>query len=185
MRTFIAVDLDDALKTHMILIINRLDTGDGCVKWIARQGMHITLKFLGEISEFQNTAVRHVLDKVANKHPSFVLQFRGAGTFPQHSRNPRVLWIGLDKNEALETLHQNIEDEMTGLGYPKDNRLFSPHLTLGRIKKKNQLPLVLSRFQHYRSEYFGEINVKKVLYYQSTLKPTGATYTVLSEHALQ
>jgi len=185
MRTFIAVDLDDSLKTHFVNIINRLDTGTGSIKWITRQGMHITLKFLGEISESQKSDVERVLDQVTNKHSSFLLQCRGAGTFPHNSKNPRVLWIGLDKNEALETLHSDIEEELAGLGFPKDNRLFFPHLTLGRVKKKVQLHTVLSGLQQYHHEHFGDIIVKKVIYYRSTLKPAGAEYTVLSEHELK
>ena len=185
MRTFIAVDLDDRLKTHFIHIIKKLDTGDRGLKWITRQGMHITLKFLGEISESQKSDVERVLDKVTNKHSSFLLKFRGTGAFPQNSKNPSVLWIGLDKNEALETLHADIEEELAGLGFPKDNRPFHPHLTLCRIKKKSQLHPVLSRHQQNHREHFGDIIVKKVIYYKSTLMPTGAKYTVLSEHGLK
>jgi 2'-5' RNA ligase len=185
MRTFIAVDLDDKLKTRFVHIINRLNTGDGSIKWITRLGMHITLNFLGEVSESQKSDVERVLDNVTNKHSSFLLQCRGAGTFPHNSRNPRIIWIGLDKNEAFETLHRDIEEEMAGLGFPKDSRPFHPHLTLGRVKKQAQLQTVLSRLQQYRSEHFGDIIVKKVIYYQSTLRPTGAEYTVLSEHELK
>ncbi len=185
MRTFIAVDLDDRLKTHFIHIIKKLDTGDGSFKWITRQGMHITLKFLGEISESQKSEVERVLDKVTNKHSSFLLQFIGSGTFPQNSKNPRVLWIGLNKNEALEKLHTDIEEEIAELGFPKDNRPFHPHLTLCRVKKKSQLHTVLTWHQQHRREHFGDIIVKKVIYYRSILKPTGAKYSVLSEHELK
>jgi len=185
MRTFIAVDLDDRLKTHFLHIISRLDPGDGRVKWITRPGMHLTLKFLGEISESQQSDVERVLDEVTNKHVSFFLQCRGTGTFPSNSKNPRVFWIGLDKSQKLETLHHDIEEGMAGLGFPKDNRLFFPHLTLGRVKKKAQLHTVLSRFHPYHHEHFGDIFVKKVLYYRSLLKPAGAEYTVLSEHELK
>jgi len=185
MRTFIAVDLDDRLKTHFIHIINKLDTGDRSIKWITRQGMHITLKFLGEISESQKSEVERILDNVTNRHSSFLLQFRGSGTFPHNSRNPRVLWIGVDKNEAFETLHADIEEEMAGIGFPKDNRPFHPHLTLCRVKKKGQLLTVLNKHQQYRREHFGDIIVKKVIYYRSILKPTGAEYSVLSEHKLK
>ncbi len=185
MRTFIAVDLDDRLKTHLIHIVNGLDMGDGGVKWIKRQGMHITLKFLGEIPESQKSDVERILDKVIKKHPSFLLSCRGAGTFPLNSRNPRVLWIGFDKNETLEALHSDIEEEVAGLGFPKDNRSFFPHLTLGRVKKRDQIQPVLSNLQQYHQKHFGDIIVKKVIYYKSTLKPTGAEYTVLSEFELK
>ena len=185
MRTFVAVDLDDGLKTHILHIISKLDPGDRSVKWITRLGMHLTLKFLGEISESQKPDVTRVLDKVTNKHSSFILQCRGAGTFPHNSKNPRVLWIGLDENLALEALHHDIDEAMAGLGFPKDNRRFHPHLTLGRVKKKGQLHTVLSRLKPYHHEHFGDIIVKKVIYYKSILKPAGAEYTVLSEHGLK
>ncbi|MCJ7580678.1 MAG: RNA 2',3'-cyclic phosphodiesterase [Candidatus Aminicenantes bacterium] len=185
MRTFVAIDLDNRIKTNIQRIIDRLDTRDGSIKWISRQAMHITLKFLGEISESQQSDVENLLDKLTNEHSSFILQCRGTGTFPHKSRNPRVLWIGLDKNEHFDAFHCDIEEEMAGLGFPKDNRLFSPHLTLGRIKKKAQLDSVLSGLQQYHNKHFGDIIVKKVIYYKSNLKPTGAEYTVLSEHELK
>jgi len=185
MRTFVAIDLDNKIKTRIDQIIDSLDTTDDRMKWITRQGMHITLKFLGEISESKQSDVENVLDKITNKHSSFILHCRGTGTFPHKSKNPRVLWIGLDKSEQLKTLHCDIEDEMAGLGFPKDSRLFFPHLTLGRVKKKGQLHSVLSGLQQYHHEHFGDIIVKKVIYYKSTLKPTGAEYTVLSEFELK
>ena len=185
MRTFVAIDLNNRIKTRIQQIIDRLDTRDGSIKWISRQGMHITLKFLGDISESKQSDVENALDKITNKHSSFLLQCRGTGTFPHKSRNPRVLWIGLDKNEQLDALHSDIEEEMAGLGFPKDNRLFFPHLTLGRVKKKGQGHSIQSGLQQYHCDHFGDIFVKKVIYYKSTLKPTGAEYTVLSEHELK
>jgi 2'-5' RNA ligase len=185
MRTFVAIDLDNKIKTRIDQIISRLDPRDRSIKWITRQGMHVTLKFLGEISESIQSDVENALGKITNKHSPFLLQCRGVGTFPHKSKNPRVLWIGLDKNNQLDALHKDIEEEMAGLGFPKDNRLFHPHLTLGRIKKKGQLHSVLSGLQQYHSEHFGDIIVKKVIYYKSTLKPTGSEYTVLSEHELK
>jgi len=185
MRTFVAIDLDNRVKTRIQQIIDRLDARDGSIKWISRQGMHITLKFIGEIPESKQSDVENVLNIITNKHSSFLLQCRGTGTFPHNSRNPRVLWIGFDKNEQLNALHYAIEEEMAGLGFPKDNRLFSPHLTLGRVKKKGPLHSLLSGLQQYHCEHFGDIIVKKVIYYKSTLKPTGAEYTVLSEHELK
>ncbi len=185
MRTFIAVDLDDKLKKHFVHFIKNLDTGDGSVKWITMQGMHITLKFLGEIPESQKSDVESVLDKVTDKHSPFLLSCRGVGTFPHKSRNPRVLWIGFDKNETLEALHADIAEKLTGLGFPKEHRLFFPHLTLGRVKKRDHIHTILSRLQPYHHEHFGDIIVKKVIYYKSTLKPTGAEYTALSKHELK
>ena len=152
MRTFIAVDLDDILKNRLVDIIEKLDTGDGSVKWITRQAMHFTMKFLGQISESQQPDVERALDKVTKKHSEILLHCRGTGTFPYNSKNPRVLWIGIDINEALEALHSDIEEEMAQLGFPKDNRQFFPHLTLGRVKKKGQLHSILATLQQYRLE---------------------------------
>ena len=184
MRTFVAVDLDERLKTRFTDLINSLDTGHRSIRWVNRQRMHITLKFLGEISESQRYDIESVLKRVTEKHSSILLHFRGAGTFPLNSKNPRVLWVGLDKNEKLLSLQQDIEDELAGLGFPKENRLFRPHLTLGRVKKRSQIQTVVTRLNQYRNEFFGDSFVDKVLYYRSTLKPDGAEYTVLSEFGL-
>jgi 2'-5' RNA ligase len=147
--------------------------------------MHITLKFLGEISEKKKEDVARLLQQVTKNHQSFPLNFRGTGTFPHGSRNPRVLWIGIDKSGPLEALQAETEAKLKDLGFPVENRTFRPHLTLGRVKKRFHLEPLLSKLKRYQDEFFGEMTVQKITFFRSTLKPSGAEYTRLAEFTLE
>ena len=184
MRTFIAIDLDEQLKIPLFKIIDGLDSGERNVKWVKKQGMHITLKFLGNITDTQKLDVESALKASTEKHKPFPLTFRGIGSFPPGSRRPRVFWIGIDESEPLKVLQKEIEDKLADVGFPKEDRKFHPHLTLGRVKKNINLEPVLAELEKYRKEFFGEMNVEKVIFFQSILKPSGAEYTVLKEFEL-
>lgn len=185
MRTFIAVDLDEHVKTHIAQLIAELETGDRNIKWIKRQGMHITLKFLGDISDTQRSDVEKALRTIEGLYQPFPLRFRGTGAFPAGSRNPRVFWVGIDESDSLKALQADIERKMNALGFPQENRSFHPHLTLGRVKKNVHLGPVLTKLQQFRDALFGEMIVQKITFFKSTLKPSGAEYTVLTEISLK
>jgi len=185
MRTFVAIDLSEEIKKNLILLLNQLDTGSRSVKWVKRQAMHVTLKFLGEISEIKADEVKSALERTASIHHSFPLTVKGTGTFPQGKKSPRVIWTGISENDSLSNLQSSIEDELEQLGFPKEKRKFIPHLTLGRVKATFDLPSILSVLARYKDTEFGFMEVKKITFFRSILKPTGAEYSILSEFALQ
>ena len=110
MRKFIAIELDNTIKDNVSALIQKLDTGDRNIRWIKPQGMHLTLKFLGEVSENKIIEVKSVLGSIAKDYSRFPLSLKGTGTFPPAARVPRVVWIGIEKNEFL----QDIQDRMDG-----------------------------------------------------------------------
>jgi 2'-5' RNA ligase len=173
MRTFIAIDLDDSLKRALEALAGELRPLARSVRWIGASGMHLTLKFLGEI-----------LEEVAPRHQIFGLVLEGTGTFPSGGRDPRVLWVGVAPGPPLLALQEDIERELEKLGFEREKRPFHPHLTLGRVKFPSRLDHLVQEMRKHKDQRFGEMSVQKFTFFQSTLKPSGAEYAVLKEFRL-
>jgi 2'-5' RNA ligase len=186
MRTFIAIDLEAGLKASLEAFVVELGRfpGTKSVRWAGIAGMHLTMKFLGEIPEEQAARTSSVLDKVALRHRAFDLILAGTGAFPPGRRDPRVLWVGTAPAPPLLALQEDIEAEMEKLGCERENRRFHPHLTLGRVRFPSHLDPLIQELRKYQEHKFGEMRVEKFTFFQSTLKPSGAEYTVLKEFCL-
>ncbi|MBN2206768.1 MAG: RNA 2',3'-cyclic phosphodiesterase [Candidatus Aminicenantes bacterium] len=184
MRTFIAIDLDPALKDRVALLVQKLSRANPNVKWTDREGMHLTLKFLGEIDDAQAEAVKDGLRAVAARHHPFELGLRGTGTFPPGSRNPRVLWAGFEPRDELSALQADIEEELAHKGFPKEERPFRPHLTLGRVRTSRDIQKTVRELESWAEFEFGYMGAKAVTLFESTLTPEGARYTALGEFPL-
>lgn len=183
MRTFIAIDLDKPLKETLEALICRLRRRGGDVRWVMPEGMHLTLKFLGEIGEETAVGVKSALAVVASRHKPFRLIFEGTGSFPP-GHKARVLWVGIRETAGLKALQENLEREMERLGFPSEERGFHPHLTLGRVKSSLGLQPLLQEFKEEAATIFGETEVARLTFFKSTLKPTGAEYSILGEYQL-
>lgn len=188
MRTFIAINLDPEIKNALSRFIGELQASSPesrGIKWVRPEGMHLTLKFLGEISEEKVSQIESVLKRISEKHKFFPLRIRGTGSFPPKSKSPRVLWVSIEEVEDLKRLQSDMEEEMERLGFPKERRTFHPHLTLGRVKTFSGIKETLNFFEKHRDKNFGEMEAKKITFFRSVLKPTGAEYSVLSEFKLK
>lgn len=184
MRTFIAVDLDSKIKDSLLDLISRLSRKGADVRWVKKQGMHITLKFLGEIPETKIPNIRNSIQRACDAQRSFSLSFQGTGSFPPQHKFPRVLWAGIEQSHSLSELHETIEDELEKLDFPRERRRFQPHLTLGRVKSNKNISAVLEELNDHRESNFGSMHVQRVTFFKSTLKPSGAEYDVLSDFQL-
>lgn len=181
MRTFIAIDLNPEIKKTLFLLIDELDKGSRNIRWIRQEGMHLTLKFLGELGRERVPEIEDVLKRISKNYEPFILKFKGTGSFPPGKKNPRVLWVGIEVGETLIAFQSQLEGELEKLGFPRERRKFHPHLTLGRVKSFFNLRETLSLLEKYRERNFGEMKAEKITFFQSILKPTGAEYSVLSE----
>jgi len=181
MRTFIAIDLDPSLKKTLEELVGRLRPRAGGVRWVKPAGMHLTLKFLGETREETAGRIKSSLEAITRRHRPFRMRLCGTGVFPEGRKAPRVLWVGVDKSEALECLQEEVEREMEKLGFAREGRAFHPHLTLGRVKDPFRLDSLLEEFRKDASAVFGEMEVRRLTFFQSVLKPDGAEYHVLAE----
>jgi 2'-5' RNA ligase len=184
MRTFIAIDLDDSLKKALEALVGELTPLAKSVRWTRAAGMHMTLKFLGEIAEADAARVISTLEEVAPRHPIFDLVLEGTGAFPPGRRDPRILWVGAVPEPPLLALQEDIEKGMEKLGFEREKRRFHPHLTLGRVKFSSGIDSLVQELKKYQDHMFGGMSVQKFTFFQSTLRPSGAEYSVLKEFHL-
>ena len=186
MRTFIAVDLDPGIKASLSDLLRRLRWhGPKGISWTREAGMHITLKFLGEIDEGMAVRAAAVLESAAGAVPAFPLIVRGTGTFPGLPRTPRVLWAGTDEPAAFGDLFARLEAGLAGLGFERESRPFHPHLTLGRVKNSSGIRDAIEELERAGDAAFGTMTVSRVTLFKSTLMPDGAVYSALKEAPLR
>ncbi len=183
MRVFVAIELSEKKKEHFLLVKKNLEKVNEDVKWIKREAMHITLKFLGEVSKDKVEEIKNNLTKTLQGFGSFILKIKGIGFFP-NSVKPRIIWIGIEEAEKLKRLCQVVEDICFLSGVEREKRDFVAHLTLGRIrslKKKDELIQKIKKFDNFS---FGKIVVKEVSLMESRLFSHGAKHICLEKTSL-
>lgn len=179
-RAFIAIDPPATVKDFLGTLSRELQRSDANVKWVRPESIHITLKFLGEISFDCIPQLEQILPSVFSSQLPIQLSVRGIGSFPERSR-PRVIWAGLvDPSENLRSLAAAVDRVLEPLGFSREKRPFSPHLTLGRVQSHSGVKGLIERVQQ-RAEVSGPSFVADhAILFRSDLKPTGAVYSVLS-----
>jgi len=175
MRSFIATGepTPAALK-----LLDELRTVKADLKPVKPENMHLTLKFLGEISEGRVDEISDVLTDCLSSFSAFDVSLKGVGVFPNLKRI-RVVWVGYDKNrEKLVGMNNSIEGALSKIGFQREHR-FHPHLTLARVRSPRKQDELISFVKKYESTPFGEIKIKSVDLMQSTLTPKGPIYSIL------
>lgn len=182
MRTFIAINFDETVKRELADYQDRLRPDCGRVKWVNPKIMHLTLKFLGEISDRQIVPISSALDELAAQCRPIEITVEGSGTFPP-SGSIKVVWVGIcDAAGKLAECHKRCDDLLDPLGFPRERRGFSPHLTLARNKDPRNSRGIMSALKRARPMVACEQAVTGVTFYQSTLTREGPIYQVLSRH---
>lgn len=183
LRTFIAVDIPAHLQQLTLQKTEALRNalGTSLVRWVAAENLHLTLKFLRDVSPANVEVLTQMLRTEAALIQAFDMQVRGLGSFP-NSKRPRVLFIGIQAPAALEALYRGIESACARLGYESETRGFSPHLTIGRVRQ--DVPAlgqqkIRSELARTTIDSLGSARVDSVHLYRSDLKPGGAVYTKL------
>jgi 2'-5' RNA ligase len=189
LRTFIAIELDEELKDSVRRLQNQLRErmAPGSVRWVRPEGIHLTLKFLGDTPLEEVDGVKTAVARAAAEAGPFVITVGGLGCFP-NTRRPRVVWVGLEElTGTLVRLRDAVEAHVAPLGYPTEKRRFSPHLTLGRVHRrasKSEVREIGEVMATSALGTIGEMPVVSVCYIKSDLKPSGAVYTTLFEARL-
>jgi 2'-5' RNA ligase len=183
-RTFIAIPLNPEIRSEAGKLARKLLPLSRGIKWVKPQSMHLTLKFLGNITQEEVRKVFTAMDRLfVSLPPPLNLRSTNLGAFP-NLKKPRVLWIGLEGDglPALLDLQQEVEESLAAEGFPKEQRKFSPHLTLARVKYGDNLERVMKGFSEYK---FPEIllKVERLEIMRSDLKPTGAEYSVQKSYS--
>ena len=182
-RTFIAIDLPLSLQESLDKQTARLrqTLGDNVIRWVSPHNMHLTLKFLGKVPAAHLDFLKQMLTQAADSTPQFDLQIGGIGSFPS-SKRPRVLWVGIHAPTSLASLQRMIEEGANRLGFEKEERAFSPHLTVGRIRQGidvKEIQKISNAISTIQLGKIGTARVDSVHLYQSDLNSAGSVYTKL------
>lgn len=188
-RCFIAVELPQDVKDSLAASQSRLKrAGDGAVKWVAPEGIHLTLKFLGSVDAEKIQAITLAIAQAAKGTGTLKLATRGIGAFPSWQR-VRVVWVGLEGDvDRLKILQERADEALKPLGFAPEARAFSPHLTLGRVRET-----VGSVERHKLGEALSAVNAEgssdwtatELSLMRSELRPTGAIYSQLAAAGLE
>lgn len=180
-RSFIAVDLPNTLNQSLEQASLHLQEllVDLPVRWVPVGNIHLTLKFLGDVSENYIPMIQSILYTEAANHHQFEISVGGFGLFPNPTR-PRVLWVGVEAPDELKNLQRRIDLETARLGYAPDQREFSPHLTFGRVSRNassKQMRKISTQLRAQKLGFLGAARIDEVTLFRSDLGPNGAVYS--------
>jgi len=181
MRTFIAVGISSEVRERIAQIQAEFKKGDADVKWVEPENLHLTLKFLGEVSEEKISGVIEKTRMAAYGISNFRVHLSGFGSFP-NLKFPRVVWIGIKEgSEELKNLSERIEENLSQLGFAKEKREFSAHLTIGRVRSPREKGKLVKKIEELERSDVGEFSVDRVLVMESQLSSRGPTYRIIEE----
>ncbi|RLE14530.1 RNA 2',3'-cyclic phosphodiesterase [Candidatus Aerophobetes bacterium] len=185
MRVFIAVELPEAVKKEIARIQNKIMNTPGRIRWVKPSSLHITLKFLGEIEKEKLNRVFEVTQKIADKFKPFFFEIKGVGIFPE-TGSPRIIWIGIEKGHLeLGRMAKELEDRLFEQGFPRERKKWTPHITLGRVKRLNNQEIIRKLINQEKQTTGGWVKAETISLMQSHLTPQGAIYTPLERFPLK
>ena len=196
MRLFIALEIDDAIRQRIARFMEGVRNFAPHARWVKEEWLHVTLKFIGEQPDERVEPIKSALTTVLVAGTSEI-QFRGYGFFPT-PKSARVFWVGMECGPELGALAAAIDEKMSSLDIPREDRKFSPHLTLARAAGGSGSPRRLRNdapnrvFQHLQAKLanlpvpeFGTMTSHEFFLYQSQLSPKGSRYTKLARFPLR
>ncbi len=183
LRAFIAIEIKQqtCIAIEQQTAYLRETLGEDIIRWVPLENIHLTLKFLGDVSASHLNFLKQMIAHTADSHPQFDLQISGLSAYPS-TRNPRVLFIGFHAPAALSALQKSIEDGAARLGYEQVEHDFEPHLTLGRVRQNanmSDLPKIRAALEKTQLGAIGKTRVDSIHLYKSDLNPGGSIYTKL------
>jgi 2'-5' RNA ligase len=199
MRLFIALDIDDEIRGRIARFVEGVSGFAPEARWVRAESLHVTLKFIGEQPEARVDEIKRALRTIVASE--FAMQFRGHGFFPT-AKAARVFWVGIEAGSELAALAAAVDQETARLGVPKEERAFSPHLTLARGGARGTRSSGSPRwskgdgpnhaFQHLQEKLadrpapeFGTMTAREFFLYQSQLSPHGSRYTKLARFEIK
>ena len=179
-RSFISIDLEDQqILSRIASILLSLQSLGGDLKPVERENIHLTLKFLGNVSAPRLGEVKSSLQQVI--FSGFTAEVKGAGAFP-NLNHMNVVWVGVNEGwSQVEQIYEQVEKLLSGIGFQREHRPFSPHITIARVRSGRKRDEVASFLQRLTEESFGTITVDKIRLKQSILSSSGPKYSTLLE----
>jgi 2'-5' RNA ligase len=185
LRAFVALEIPGEVLKTLEAVQSELRRRGVRARWVRPEGMHLTLKFLGDIPADRVAGVADALQSAAGRCGGFRLTAAGIGVFPG-VRRPRVIWAGLSgATAALAQLQREIEERLAAVGFSREARDFHGHLTLGRFSAEGHGTPLADVVASYASTIFGDVEVREVALFQSDLRPQGPVYTALAKAKLR
>ena len=189
LRAFLASELPPALQDSIqsATVDLREALRDGLIRWVPAHNVHLTLKFLGDVSPSSLDLIKQMMVTEASQFSVFDVHVEGLGCYP-NLRRPRVLWVGLKAPPELASLQRAIEMAAARLGYESEERDFSPHLTIGRVRQNassGDVHKIRSALEGCQIGMLGSSRVDAIHLFKSELHPEGSIYTKLFSAPLQ
>jgi 2'-5' RNA ligase len=179
MRAFIAIPLPAAIKAALAALQQEFRRLPVEAAWVREAGFHLTLKFLGEIDPAQIPSITACMRETGQQYAPFALTVDGVGVFP-HTTHPRVLWVGVqDDSGQLVRLQHTLDAHLARLGFPPEERPYTPHLTLARLKRVMRRGEFIGCVNQHRQTTIGRLQVEHLELLESQLHPSGARYTTI------
>jgi RNA 2',3'-cyclic 3'-phosphodiesterase len=175
MRLFIGVRIPEDIKEGIVEVGRKLQSKVREARIVPSENLHITLKFLGEVTEEKVPRINEVLSDTLKNYKSFKMEVKGAGVFPDEKKI-RVFWIGADSRGKMKKLSILIEDYLESEGFTKENR-FREHITIARFKSTPKISFLKGLLERYKEENFGVMQVKEIELIKSELRPSGSIYS--------
>jgi RNA 2',3'-cyclic 3'-phosphodiesterase len=178
-RSFFAVELSTEIAAGVRRIQGGLRERMLGVSWVRPEGIHLTLRFLGEVDPDRIEGIASKAEECVKGRGPFIIGIRGCGGFP-NARHPRVIWIGVDDPSGeLKGLQATVEKGMEEMGFTREERDYNPHLTIGRLRSGKSSTGVAQALEAMKEDNLGTMEVREICLFRSHLKPTGAEYTKL------
>lgn len=178
MRIFIAIDITPAIRESIRALLAELKQTEARIRWSRPESLHITLKFLGEVPAQRIGDVKAGLTAIRTPAP-FSISVQGSGFFPGE-RSPRVIWVGVDGGKDLGALASLIEQALEPMGFPREKRPYSAHLTLGRIDGAANINAVRELLRQKEPLLLGSFAANEYFLYESSPACGGSVYTKLA-----
>lgn len=184
-RAFLAVDLTPEIQSRIAAVQSALGRFSSAVRWVRPEFIHLTLKFLGEISTAQQQQIESLFSQHKSGVAPFRISVRDVGFFP-HARAPRVVWMGIQEGQReLEALATFVEEALRPAGFPPEERSFSPHVTIGRIKFLPSGKAFQDAAAPFSGYECGTAEVREFFLYESQLARSGSIYTKRATFGLE
>jgi 2'-5' RNA ligase len=184
-RTFIAVELEEAIRDQAVALQAELARAAADVKWVEPENLHVTLVFLGEVPDKEVPTVCRIAQESLSGMGPFRMTVETLGSFP-NPRRPRTIWIGVGAGvQELCQIHDALEIPLMDLGYRREDRRYTPHITLGRVKGDRPNDKLVTAMARHAAWKGGEMTVRELCVMGSELTPQGPVYTVLGRARFQ
>lgn len=183
-RTFIAVNLNPEIKEYLTSLQNILNVPETKIKWVEKNNLHLTMKFLGYISLEQTELIKSILKEITSQYSPFIIKLSSdMGIFPTYGM-PRIIWVGIKEGiSELKELYNFIENDLSDKSFPRENKDFSSHITIGRVKfirDKTNFIQILKRINvNILSQRVNSVDLM-----ESKLTPNGPIYNITAKFPL-